>query len=247
MEATHGVNNEIYSTLGERWYGAQDDPVALLRAEAAHRNPWVARQLDEVFGGRRCGVLDVGCGAGFLANDLALLGHDVVGVDCAVEALEVAMRHDATRRVLYELGDAMDVPHADSSFDAVCAMDFLEHVEDADRCVAESARVLRSGGLFFFHTFNRNWLSWLVVIKGVEWFVRNTPKDMHILRLFRKPREVAELCARHGLEVRELRGSRPRIGLPLLRMLVTRTVPRDLEFTFTRSTLLGYTGMAVKR
>jgi hypothetical protein len=30
-------------------------------------------------------------------------------------------------------------------------------------------------------------------------------------------------------------------------MLATRVVPRDLEFTFTRSTLLGYTGVAVKR
>jgi len=245
--ATAHVNNAVYDTLGDRWYGADDDPIALLRAEAAQRNPWIARVLDRDFGGRRCRVLDLGCGAGFLCNDLALLGHDVVGLDQAPDALEVAMRHDATRRVLYEVGDATAIPHADASFDAVCAMDFLEHVEDAGAVIAESARVLRPGGRFLFQTFNRTWLAWLVVIKGVEWFVRNTPRDMHVLRLFRAPRELSSLCRAHGLEIFELHGSRPRIGLPLLRMLATRVVPPDLEFTFTRSTRLGYTGYAVKR
>jgi hypothetical protein len=28
------VNNDIYDQLGERWYHAKDDPIALLRAEA---------------------------------------------------------------------------------------------------------------------------------------------------------------------------------------------------------------------
>ena len=34
-------------------------------------------------------------------------------------------------------------------------MDLLEHVEDPERVIAEAARVLAPGGLFFFHTFNR--------------------------------------------------------------------------------------------
>src|SRR5690606_2421000 len=39
------VNNALYDTLGERWYTAQDDPVALLRAESRLRNPWVIQTL----------------------------------------------------------------------------------------------------------------------------------------------------------------------------------------------------------
>jgi 2-polyprenyl-6-hydroxyphenyl methylase / 3-demethylubiquinone-9 3-methyltransferase len=45
-------------------------------------------------------------------------------------------------------------------------------------------RVLAPSGLFFFHTFNRNWIANLIVIKGVELFVKNTPEDLHVLRLF---------------------------------------------------------------
>ena len=39
------VDNEVYDRLGARWYEAQDDPVALLRAEARVRNPWIAETI----------------------------------------------------------------------------------------------------------------------------------------------------------------------------------------------------------
>ena len=236
------VDNSIYDRLGERWYTAADDPVALLRAEARLRNPWVLERLGPA--PRR--VLDLGCGAGFLANALAGAGHEVVGVDAAADALAVARRHDPTGRAAYLRADAFALPFPDGTFDAVCAMDFLEHVEEAEAAIAEAARVLAPGGRFFFHTFDRTWLAWLIVIKGVEWFVQNTPKDMHVLRLFRRPREVAAWCRAHGLEVVELHGSRPRLDRAFFRMLRTRVVPPELSFTFTRSTRLGYTGLARK-
>ncbi|WP_394846791.1 bifunctional 2-polyprenyl-6-hydroxyphenol methylase/3-demethylubiquinol 3-O-methyltransferase UbiG [Pendulispora brunnea] len=239
-----GVNNAIYSELGDRWYEADDDPVALLRAESRLLGPWVAQQLEQRAG--RCNVLDVGCGAGFLANDLARRGHHVTGLDFAAEALDVARAHDPTRSVTYCHGDARSLPFADGSFDAVCAMDFLEHVEDPARIVAEVSRVLAPNGLFVFHTFNRNWLAWLVIIKGVEWFVRNTPVDMHVLHLFRRPAELARICNASGLRGVRFIGSRPRFGRALWKMLRTGVVPRDFRFTFSRSTLLGYAGTALR-
>ncbi len=236
------VNNALYDTLGERWYAANDDPVALLRAESRLRNPWVLERIRQRFGGQ-ARVLDVGCGAGFLSNYLAAHELAVEGVDASADSLAVAQRHDATGSVRYLLGDALALPYPDRSFDVVCAMDFLEHVEDPAKVVAEAARVLRPGGLFFFHTFNRNPLAWLVVIKGVEWFVRNTPRDMHVLRLFVKPAELLGFCQRAGLRPVMLHGSAPVIwSLAFWRMLFTRVVPPNFRFHFTRSTLLAYTG-----
>jgi 2-polyprenyl-6-hydroxyphenyl methylase/3-demethylubiquinone-9 3-methyltransferase len=238
------VDNALYGRLGRRWYDADDDPVALLRAEARHKNPWIAARLAEAFGGRACRVLDVGCGAGFLANDLAIRGNDVVGLDAAPDALEVARDHaDPLRPPCYVEGDALALPYADGEFDAVCAMDFLEHVEQPQRVIAEAARVLTPGGRFFFHTFNRTWLAWLVVIKGVRWFVRNTPRDLHVLRLFVKPAELDAMCRAAGLELVEVRGSRPKLDRAFARLLATGRV-RDVAFTFTRSLSLGYAGVA---
>jgi 2-polyprenyl-6-hydroxyphenyl methylase / 3-demethylubiquinone-9 3-methyltransferase len=238
---TH-VNNAVYDSLGDAWYDAEDTPFALLRAESRHRNPWVA----EILGGGRRDVLDVGCGAGYLANDLAERGYRVTGLDTSAEALAVARDHDRTRSVEYIVGDACALPFADGRFDAVCAMDLIEHVGQPERLIAEAARVVRPGGLVFFHTFNRTWQAHLVVIKGVEWFVRNTPKDLHVIDLFRAPEEVAAMCRRAGLEPVALHGSRPRLRWPLWRMLVTGKVGDDFAFTFTRSTKLGYTGYARK-
>ena len=125
-------------------------------------------------------------------------------------------------------------------------MDFLEHLESPEQAIAEAARVLRPSGLFFFHTFNRNFLAWLVIIKGVEWFVRNTPPRLHVLRLFLKPTEVATMCRAHGLGAVELHGMRPRLGWPFWRMLLTRRVPAKFAFKFARSTRLGFSGCARK-
>jgi hypothetical protein len=55
-------------------------------------------------------------------------------------------------------------------------------------------------------------VSWLIAIKGVEWFVRNTPRDLHVLPLFIKPAELQEMCARHGLTVTSLRGLAPKVA-----------------------------------
>ena len=241
------VDNTIYSTLGDRWYDADDDPVALLRAESRLRNPWVARHVHAAFTAQRCRVLDVGCGAGFLANDLAARGHEVTGVDASREALDVARARDRTCSAAYRRAEAESLPFHDASFDVACAMDLLEHVENPARVVGEIGRVLRPGGLFFFHTFNRSALAWLVVIKGVEWFVKNTPRDMHVLRLFVKPEEIADMCESHALDVVDMRGSRPAIDRAFFEMLATGVVPKAFRFVFTKSLALGYTGFARKR
>jgi len=240
------VNNAIYGQLGARWYDAEDDPIALLRAESRLLAPWLASTVRAELGPKPRRVLDLGCGAGFLANYLGALGHEVTGLDASAEALQVATEHDPQRTVHYVQGDALNLPFTAGSFDVVCAMDFLEHVEPRGRVIAEAARVLAPGGLFFFHTFNRNLLAYLVIIKGVEWFVRNTPPRLHVLRLFSKPSEIRRECGERGLETLELRGVRPKLGWPFWRMLLTGRVQRDFEFTFTRGTPLGFCGRARK-
>lgn len=240
------VNNDIYHALGERWYTAQDDPVALLRAESRMRNPWLAAEIQRAFPTQPAHVLDVGCGAGFLANYLAARGLLVTGLDASAESLVVARRYDATGNVRYETGDAYQLPYPDAAFQTVCAMDFLEHVEQPARVVAECARVLKPGGLFFFATFNRNLIAWLVAIKGVEWFVKNTPPRLHQLRYFIKPAELRAMCATSGLRVTVLRGSAPKLNQAFWRMMLKGEVNDAFAFQFRRSTLTGYIGMAVK-
>lgn len=246
VRSTRTINNEWYADLGSRWYDAEDTPIALLRAEARHRNPWIGAVLEHTYGGRSLRILDLGCGAGLLTNWLAQRGHHVTGIDTEPANLKVAQERDRSGRAMYQVGDASAIPCPDRSFDVVCAMDLLEHVEDPVKVIAEVSRVLAPSGLFFFHTFNRTWQSQLIVIKGVEWFVANTPKALHVLRMFVTPKELTAMCQGHDLTIQELRGSRPRFRWPLWRLLFTGRVGDDFAFTFTSSTKLGYTGYARK-
>jgi 2-polyprenyl-6-hydroxyphenyl methylase/3-demethylubiquinone-9 3-methyltransferase len=234
------INNDFYEELGDKWLTATDHPIALLRAENRLRNPWVASKLPS-----SSRVLDMGCGAGFLTHELASLGHDVVGVDLSEESLQVARKLDP--KSSYLRADVTAVPFESGSFDAVCAMDLLEHVENPQAVIQEASRLLKPGGLFFFHTFNRTFLSWLIVIKGVEWCVKNAPPDMHILRLFIKPEELQKMCEDQGLQREEIRGLNVKASSKAFwQMVFRRTVPEDLEFVFTNSLKVGYSGFARK-
>lgn len=219
----------------------------MLRAESRCRNDWVVRELNPAREAASVRVLDVGCGAGFLSNELAQHGLVVTGLDASENSLTVAKTHDPTHAATYVLGDAYSLPYSDASFSAVCAMDFLEHVAEPSLIINELARVLRPGGQFFFHTFNRNLLSYLVVIKGVEWVFRHPPRELHLLKLFIKPSELRSMCEANGLRMTTLRGFGPKINQRAFwRLLLTGIVDDDFEFEFKDSTLMGYAGLAAK-
>ena len=243
------INNAVYDTLGDGWYQARDDPIALLRAETRLRNPWLREVLQSRLKTSPAGVrvLDIGCGGGFLANDLAGDGYGVCGIDLSASSLAIARKYDRTRAVHYQRADAYRLPFADAAFEAVCGMDVLEHVEDPGSFIREASRVLKPGGLFFFYTHNRNWLSRILVIHGVSWFVKNSPENLHVYRLFIRPSELGDWCAGAGLRVAELRGVKPRVlSKAFLRMIFTGTISDHFRFVFTSSLKVSYVGYAVK-
>ena len=246
------INNSIYEELGKKWYESQDNPVALLRAESRLRNPWVDSKIREVFGPginkSQTKILDVACGGGFLSNFLAKDGYPVQGIDLSDGSLHIAREYDETKSVQYTTANASHLPFKNNCFDVVCAMDFLEHIDHPNKMIAEMSRVLRPGGIFFFHTFNRNLISWFLIIKAVEIFVKNTPPNMHILKLFIKPEEMKSYCKQAHLNVKEFIGLKPNLmKIDTLASFLKREVSKDFSFSFTPSLLTSYSGYAIKQ
>jgi 2-polyprenyl-6-hydroxyphenyl methylase/3-demethylubiquinone-9 3-methyltransferase len=240
------INNAFYDELKDGWHEEHAHPIALLRAENKLRNPWIAGQIAKHFTGK-VELLDIGCGGGLLTNHLSQLGHKVHGLDCSQSSLEIAKERDLTQRVMYHQGSALNLPFEAESFDVVCAMDLLEHVEEPEKVIAEAARVLKPGGLFFFHTFSRNFLSYFMIIRGVEWLVARTPPNMHVYKLFINPEEVRAYCHTHQMQVIECLGVRPDFNSKAFwKTFFRRKVDENFSFIFTPSLKTGYSGYAKK-
>ena len=92
--------------------------------------------------GRR--TLDVGCGEGRLARDLAALGHRVLAVDASPTLVRHAREADPDGE--YLVANAAELPLHDGSADLVAAFMSLQDMDDADGAVREAWRVLESGG-----------------------------------------------------------------------------------------------------
>jgi SAM-dependent methyltransferase len=91
-------------------------------------------------------VLDLGCGDGRVTARLAAGGADVTGADPSPVALERARA--AHPEIPFVQIDADGrLPLEDSSFDAVVAIDVLQHVADTQKLMSEARRVSRPGGL----------------------------------------------------------------------------------------------------
>jgi SAM-dependent methyltransferase len=89
-------------------------------------------------------VLDVGCGTGFVAEEMTRRGAAVTGIDVSGEMIERARTRVPEATFLQ--GRAEALPFADASFDVVtCAQTF--HWLDQPMALAELARVLRPGGI----------------------------------------------------------------------------------------------------
>lgn len=244
------VNNEFYDTLKEHWYNSDDNPIALLRAEQKLKNPWIEKEIKELISRSDLTgikVLDIGCGGGFLTNYLAQKGAMVVGLDQSKESLSLAAQYDSTKSVTYLYGDAYHLPFENAEFDFVFAMDFLEHVEEPQRVIAQASRVLKTNGAFFYHTFNKNFLAWLMVIKFVEWFLPKTPKNLHILRLFIKPKDLFAMLQKSGLKNKKIYGMGPVfLCREFFWSLIHRRVHPQFRFELKKTQILAYIGYALK-
>jgi SAM-dependent methyltransferase len=104
----------------------------------------------------RARILDVGCGTGGAALTLARHGR-AVALDREAESFRLSMDRPYRHRVLASAGAPL--PFADGSFDVVCALDILEHLDDDAAAARELQRVCRPGGtvIVFVPAFKILW------------------------------------------------------------------------------------------
>jgi 2-polyprenyl-6-hydroxyphenyl methylase/3-demethylubiquinone-9 3-methyltransferase len=160
-------------------------------------------------------VLEVGCGGGLIAHELAQRQALIVGIDPSPNALEVAREKVRAsglgQNAYFEQGYAESLPYADGSFSVIVCLDVLEHVSDLQATLKEIARVLAPGGIFIFDTINRTFLARLALIWiGESLPINGLTPGIHNYRKFIKPSELRNALTANGLLIGEITGFMPR-------------------------------------
>jgi SAM-dependent methyltransferase len=99
-------------------------------------------------------VADVGCSAGFIADELAQAGGRTVGIDIDQPGLAKASQRFGAR-VLFVRGDGERLPVPDRSLDVIVFNHIYEHVVDPDAVVTELHRALADDGALYLGLGNR--------------------------------------------------------------------------------------------
>jgi len=149
-------------------------------------------------------ALDVGCGAGLLAEPLARLGAKVTAVDAAAELVAAAKRHAEGQGLAIDYRVAA-VEGIEGKFDLVTAMEVIEHVADPKTFLASLAARLVPDGLLILSTPNRTAWSRILMV-GVAETVGAIPKGTHDFDKFIAPDRMKALLAETGLKCLDVEG-----------------------------------------
>ena len=219
MAAAAGlIDEEVrrFAALGDEWWNPVG-PMAALHGLNPTRLAWMRDAIAAHFGRDAKGAalplaglaaLDVGCGGGLVAESLARMGAEVVGLDPAAESIAVARAHaEATgAKLVYRAGLVEDLVGESARFDVVTALEVVEHVADLRAFVAAAAALAKPGGLILASTLNRTLKSFALAIVGAEYVLGWVAKGTHRWEQFVTPEELAAALEAARCKETERRG-----------------------------------------
>lgn len=206
---------ERFRALAAKWWDPEGE-FAPLHAIGPERLRFLREQLVRHFArdgnaarpleGLR--IADIGCGGGLVSEPLARLGASVTGIDPAEENVAAARAHaaDSGLEIDYRAARVEDLAAEGAQFDAVIALEVVEHVPDVPAFIGVCAQVLRPGGMMLLSTINRTARAFALAIVGAEYVLRWLPRGTHQWDRFVTPEELGDALRGSGLRVVETRG-----------------------------------------
>lgn len=256
------IDNAVYNVQSDQWWQPESAWFQVTVSFNPARVGYAKNKLiDELkIDPKATAALEVGCGGGFLTEEIARMGFATTGVDPSEKSVRVAADHarQSGLDIRYLTGAGESLPFEDRSFGAVFCCDVLEHVRDLPRVISEISRVLKPGGVFYYDTLNRTWASLLSAIKIGQVWKRWAffPPNLHVWRMFIKPGEMKSLLRQNVLEWKEHRGMMPDVPIPRLLGYLRKRAKGEwtygelagrVRMIESRITAVLYMGYAVKK
>lgn len=160
-------------------------------------------------------IIDIGCGGGILAESMAQTGALVTGLDLSSQLIETAKLHliesqqaaSPSLNISYECIDiaekANQIAH---EFDILTCLEMLEHNSDYETIIYNCNKLLKSGGIAFFSTLNRNLKSYAFGVVAAEYMMKIVPRGTHDYKKFIKPAELNSVLNKYQFELFDIKG-----------------------------------------
>ena len=200
-----------FGRMASDWWDPKGSSAMLHRLNPV-RLGYIRSQIDHHWGGDECDrrpllgkkAADVGCGAGLLAEPLARLGAEVMGIDAAPETIAAARLHAEGQALAIDYR-AGGVETLTGPYDLITSLEVIEHVTDTRAFIWGLAEALAHDGLLILSTPNRTATSRLLMILLAEGLGR-IPRGTHDWQKFLVPEELCALLRDAGLEVTDVTG-----------------------------------------
>ncbi|MDB2683072.1 bifunctional 2-polyprenyl-6-hydroxyphenol methylase/3-demethylubiquinol 3-O-methyltransferase UbiG [Alphaproteobacteria bacterium] len=192
---------ENFARDSAHWWDERG-PFGILHRLNPVRMEYILSQTGDVKGQK---ILDVGCGGGLVCEPLARLGAKVTGLDADTQAIEAAQEHadEGGLKITYKCGAVED--HK-GQYDAVMALEILEHVNEPAEFLKNCASLLKPGGFLIASTLNRTPKSFVLGIVAAEYIMGYVPRGTHNWKKFIKPSELSRWGRGCGLSPADVTG-----------------------------------------
>lgn len=132
-----------------------------------YKFPWIMDRIERearLLKGKH--LLEIGCGMGYDSLEFLKRGVRVTATDLTPSAVQMTLQHFAVENMRAQevrTANALALPFADNTFDAVWANGVLHATSDTRRAVQEARRVLKPGGRAIISHFYRK-PSWMYLL-----------------------------------------------------------------------------------
>ena len=152
MKITTINNDEInkFTKIADEWWSPEGKFKPLHKFNPA-RIKYIKRNIIEHFKNNKkvnplkgLKILDIGCGGGLLSEPFASLGAEVTGIDASDKNIKVAKIH--AKKSNLKINYICSTPeklNSDKKFDVILNMEVVEHVEDLNFFMMQSAKFLK--------------------------------------------------------------------------------------------------------
>lgn len=206
-----------FSAIAETWWDAEGpfkplhvmNPtrLAFIRSTLCRhfrKDPYCARPFEGLK------IADVGCGGGILSEPLARMGATVTGIDAVEKNIKIARLHaerdPATSTIEYFCTTAEKLVEEQREFDAVLALEVIEHVASPSEFCKSLSALTVSNGATIISTINRSMRAYATAIVVAEYILHWLPKGTHQWSRFVNPEELVLMLQRASINIEEMAG-----------------------------------------